>query len=160
MLLDKHRRCADQKTQRQRDPLQMPLAERLRVKAGQCQRRAADDVHAGQDVRVGVGGINALHEPNEEIVLREFRRAQILSVREDQAEKDRRLYNLYVYQGKWQSCLTQMFSEAEDKPIVPDPKKIDICAPMPDDENKKFWEETEKESALMGERTPKKKTPF
>ena len=57
----------------------------------------------------------------------------------DQAEKDRRLYNLYVYQGKWQSCLTQMFSEAEDKPIVPDPKKIDICAPMPDDENKKFW---------------------
>ena len=78
----------------------------------------------------------------------------------DQAEKDRRLYNLYVYQGKWQSCLTQMFSEAEDKPIVPDPKKIDICAPMPDDENKKFWEETEKESALMGERTPKKKTPF
>lgn len=32
-----------------------------------------------------------------------------------------------------------MFSEAEDKPIVPDPKKIDICAPMPDDENKKFW---------------------
>ena len=77
-----------------------------------------------------------------------------------QAEKDRRLYNLYVYQGKWQSCLTRMFSEAEDKPIVPDPKKIDICAPMPDDENKKFWEETEKESALMGERTPKKKTPF
>ena len=29
-----------------------------------------------------------------------------------------------------------------------------------DYENKKFWEETEKESALMGERTPKKKTPF
>ena len=26
-----------------------------------------------------------------------------------------------------------------------------------DYENKKFWEETEKESALMGERTPKKK---
>ena len=57
----------------------------------------------------------------------------------DQAEKDRRLYNLYVYQGKWQSCLTRMFSEEEDKPIVPDSKKIDICAPMPDDENKKFW---------------------
>ena len=32
-----------------------------------------------------------------------------------------------------------MFSEEEDKPIVPDSKKIDICAPMPDDENKKFW---------------------
>lgn len=27
-----------------------------------------------------------------------------------------------------------------------------------DYENKKFWEETEKESALMGERTPKKDT--
>ena len=47
---------------------------------------------------------------------------------------------IYVYQGKWQSCLTRMFSEEEDKPIVPDSKKIDICAPMPDDENKKFWE--------------------
>lgn len=29
-----------------------------------------------------------------------------------------------------------------------------------DYENKKFWEEIEKESALMTERTPKKKTPF
>jgi len=29
-----------------------------------------------------------------------------------------------------------------------------------DYENKKFWEETEKESALMGERTPKKRHHF
>mgnify|MGYP000300793970 FL=1 len=89
VLLDEHRRRADQQPQRQRDPLQVPPAERLRIKAGQRQRRAADDVHTGQHVRVGVSGINALHEPDEEIVLREFRRAQILSVREDQAEQDR-----------------------------------------------------------------------
>ena len=67
----------------------MPLAERLRVKAGQCQRRAADDVHAGQDVRVGVGGINALQKPDEEIMLGEFCGAQILPVRKSQTEQNR-----------------------------------------------------------------------
>ena len=89
MLLDEHRRHADDEAQRQHDPLQVPPAQRPGVEAGERQRRAADDMHARQHVCVGVGGIDALHQPGEQIVLREFCRPQILPVREDQTEQDR-----------------------------------------------------------------------
>ena len=60
-----------------------------RVEARKGQGRAADDVHAGDDVRVRVGGVDSLHQPDETVVLLEIRRAKVLPVREEHAEDDR-----------------------------------------------------------------------
>ena len=46
-------------------------------------------MHAGDDVRVRVGGVDSLHQPDETVVLLEIRRAKVLPVREEHAEDDR-----------------------------------------------------------------------
>ena len=90
MLLDEDRRDADEHAQRDHDPLQMPLAQPRRLTAGRDEAHAADDVHARADVGIRVGGIDAADHPGKDVVPRELGGAEILPVREDPADNDRR----------------------------------------------------------------------
>ena len=89
VLLDKDRGHADKKAERQHHKVQLFGPQPRRVEARKGQGRAADDVHAGNDVRVRVGGVDSLHQPDETVVLLEIRRAKVLPVREEHAEDDR-----------------------------------------------------------------------
>ncbi len=60
-----------------------------RIEARERQCRAADDVHARKHVGVGVCGVDHPDQPDEEIVLRKFRRTQVLPVRKEHAEENR-----------------------------------------------------------------------
>ena len=88
MLLDEYRRGIDEHGEDDDADLH-PAGGAAAAEQSENGGHAAQHVHTGDDVGVGIGAVQAAHQPCEEIGVGEFGGAQVLAVGEDEAEQQR-----------------------------------------------------------------------
>lgn len=88
VLLDEYRRGIDKHGEDDDADLH-PAGGAAAAEQPENGGHAAQHVHTGDDVGVGIGAVQAAHQPCEEIGVGEFGGAQVLAVGEDEAEQQR-----------------------------------------------------------------------